>query len=216
MLHTEREREVWFTPHSHLGDIWAFTSYILKQSEIENKTIYFDRGSLNSQISSFKNFFDTNGKIELNKQKNKIKKVKANYMFFREFLKTKIQWKENNNKIIAYQFDGRHLNYNKNPNKNEIIYFLNFFEKLGYNLINVGNFKPLSFIIKTLSECEFFIGVISGISIVANSVGCPINLLENNLPKWKVNKLKFTHLSKIKNINYYKRINNFTNKFILI
>lgn len=177
------------------GDKWAVTSYLLKKSEIEKKIILFDSDNYDL-IYKIASFFNTNGRIE-HKKSNLIFEENYNTVYTTKYVPTKKVWQENKNKIITYQFDGRCGSSLKNPPDHEIHQFITFFEKLGYKTIDLGNYKPISFIIDSLSSCQFYVGCSSGIANVNMSVNAPMYIVKQNLPDDDSEPLGYKYLRKI-------------------
>lgn len=185
------------------GDKWAATSFLLKESERLNKVIYFNCEDW-QLIYEIANYLNHKGKIKYKKYPI----IRPNYdiVFKTKPLKTKITYKKSSN-IIAYQFDGRSDFYIKNSQPHEIQYFLKYTKALNYKTINVGNMQPLNFVINILAKCKLFVGVPSGITHVAMSVGTPIHCIFNNFDK---NKLINSYHYK-QNVKYYKNLMDFCN-----
>jgi hypothetical protein len=167
----------------------------LKKSELEKKIVLFDNDNP-KLIYEIASFFNTNGRIE-HKKSNLIFEENYNIVYTTKYTPTKKIWQKNKNKIITYQFDGRCGSSLKNPPDHEIHHFNKFFEKIGYKSIDLGNYKPISFIIDSLSSCEFYVGSSSGIANVNMSVNAPMYIVKQNLPDDDSEPLGFKYLKKI-------------------
>jgi len=86
-------------------------------------------------------------------------------------------WSPNKSKLICYQLDGRWKSEEKNLTDEETNALFSFLRKSGYDLVDVGNMRPLEDSIRLLSKAEAFVGVPSGMSHVNNSVGAPAYII---------------------------------------
>jgi hypothetical protein len=173
-----------------LGDTWAATNYFLRISERLRKPI-----RVNAHFQSFKDFvlnirpyFNSSGRIQFVDDPFE-HKIGYCQMYSIGFLPTKIRWKRSKSNIIAYQFDGKDMAEYKNLPPDVLANLLKSLNSRGYNTINVGGMKPMPFIIKTLAKCKLFVGCPSGLSHVAMSVKCPINLISWKIPQFRINRI---------------------------
>lgn len=164
------------------GDIWALTSYLLQISEELRQPARFSAVSLNllNTIRLITPFMKTKGEIKI---------VSESFQRFIDYcdpfriklLPTYKTWSNNNSKIIAYQFDGKHLHDKKNLPLRRFRFLLNSLIEMGYEPVDVGHYRPISFIIDILSKCRFFVGCPSGLSVVCMSVDTPIHLITRQI-----------------------------------
>jgi ADP-heptose:LPS heptosyltransferase len=75
--------------------------------------------------------------------------------------------------MVCYQFDGVSQKELKNLLPKEEKKVIDHLGNLGYNPVNVGGGKPLSYVVESMAASVGFIGVPSGMAHVANSVGVP-------------------------------------------
>lgn len=184
------------------GDSWAAASYLLS----EGGTVYF-RGPHANRVVWISRYLAGTGKIVSTTDKAT---VELGYckVFRRPFLRTKTTWKGTGGKLVAYQFDGRHLSYQKNPKKDEIRAFRSKLEKHGFNPVDIGGEKKIGWVIDVLSRADFFVGVVSGMAKVAISVGTPMHIVTNDLSLKFVNYVKGCQF-KNRPVNYHHRLGDF-------
>lgn len=191
------------------GDVWALTSCLLKISEHIKKPVRFFSVSkyLNDLIKLISLFLISRGKIQFVYQ---YPQVVFDYCepFLYNLKRTCNKWRYNKSKIVAYQFDGRHLSYEKNLPPKRLTFLLESLIKLGYTPVNIGEKKPISFIVNTLAKCEFFIGCPSGMSVVCSSVGTPIHLITRQIPSDYLGFLRTCQYRRA-NVFMYRTVNEF-------
>jgi len=165
------------------GDMWAVTSYLLRISEeTARPTKFFTRSqNFKSTIQSILPLLQSKGKIEFIGGQAAQRMFNYCEPYKVKFVPTIKTWTKNDNRIIAYQFDGSHLSETKNINENRLIWLLNNLIKMGYKPINIGGKQSIEFIVDTLAKAELFVGCPSGLSIAALSVGTPIFLITKML-----------------------------------
>lgn len=171
------------------GDAFAVTNYLLRASERIKKPVRFacHNRDLRERVRFISTYLDTPGRINIvNARKQKI----LGYCepFGVKFVRTKRRWRYNHwSKIVAYQFDGRHLAEEKNLPPDRVDYLVKQLKMMGYNPIDVGNHKPLGYVIDVLAKCRFFVGCPSGIAHVSQSVGNPIYVITKEMKRSYLN-----------------------------
>ena len=179
------------------GDRWAMCNYILRTSEDTKRKILVSshvptggRGQdcWYNDISLIMNHLASTGTYEFVPLQGT---HKADYCatFRVSFCPTRnYVWTPNKSKVICYQLDGRWKSEDKNLSEEETKTLFHFLRKSGYDLIDVGNMRPLGDSIRLLSKAEAFVGVPSGMSHVNNSVGTPAYIICKPAfaggPKW--------------------------------
>ncbi len=153
------------TVFNKLGDSWTFICWLLKQNEELGEV---PKVTKSDRFTEILELLDTKGKIEFVDRKGS-KRTNAYWVI--KNLPTKIQWKPGNYKQICYQFDAHIVT---RPTRWDIQDFLTKFQD--YKLIKLDRTKTLAECIKIMSESDAFVGVSSGMSHVAHSVGIPIFL----------------------------------------
>ena len=179
-----QERVYTYTEYCGFGDMWAVTSYLLRVSEEIKKPASFWAKSSKQRdiIRSITPLLKSNGTINIVDSPSRKMKI-LNYCepFRVKFVPTYKRWRRNKSKIIAYQFDGSHLAEDKNLSMRRLLYLLKSLDLMGYELVDVGHHKPLSYIVDVLSQCKFFVGCPSGLSVVSISVGNPVFLITRTM-----------------------------------
>lgn len=98
------------------------------------------------------------------------------------FIKSTIQWKPNNSKKICYNFSGKsnkkHQNFPSLEIENSVV---NDIKKLGYEMIRVGFPINLKDSLSTMSNCELFLGIDSGLAYLAAMARIPIVFVQNRI-----------------------------------
>lgn len=92
---------------------------------------------------------------------------------------TKPRWSLLGNHQVCYQFDGVSSAESKNPSPQDLDRIL---EAIGTDGIRLGNHQTLTDIVALLSKSSLFVGVDSGMSHIAHSVGVPVLIVEYGLP----------------------------------
>lgn len=167
---------------SGFGDLWAVTSYLLRVSEESGKpTRFFTRvKKLKKTMKDIIPFLTSKGNIDFVDQPlQKILSYCEPYSV--KFVPTNKTWSNNHNNIVAYQFDGIHLSEQKNLPLPRLRFLIKSLKDLGFIPVDVGHGRPIKHIIDILSECQFFVGCPSGLSVVSMSVGNPIMLITRNI-----------------------------------
>jgi len=189
--------------YMHLGDNWLTVSWALSRSEEIGRTINLLATNEDQKrlLENLVQYFDSNGKVEIEMYKGERAITIDEYFIssmifhFKKFKgsKTKMAWKENKNKIICYQFDGRYMAHLKNPPEADMPKLTSFlsdykFVKIGLPQITkpagvpAGTGQFLNEDINTICKSELFIGIDSGMSYVSISTGIPCFIIEYNFP----------------------------------
>lgn len=98
------------------------------------------------------------------------------------YFPTKEVWKKQNadTKTICYQFDGCNMKAKGGlPSRHFLNELFKQLHKRGYKLIYVGAPLPLAIIVRYLATCKCFLGMCSGITHLAHSVGTPRCLVQS-------------------------------------
>lgn len=198
--------------YGHFGDIWAYTNLLLRISEGNGRPIRitYVNNYMKNLILKIKSFLNSKGRIIFT-NKPKTRFLNFGDAFSIKFIPTLRTWNRKRalkSKIVAYQFDGRHLAEEKNLPPMEFRKLLNGLRKMGYIPVNVGGNKKLNFIINVMSNCKFFVGCPSGLSVVARSVKCPIFLITWKLSKGMIGVLKTLQCPTAK---FFRTTNEFLN-----
>lgn len=84
--------------------------------------------------------------------------------------------------LVCYHFDGLSSAAEKNPNQEELNTLLRALSSSGFAPIALGPHLSIDQAIQVMCSSAFFVGVDSGFSHIAHSVGLPTFLLEFELP----------------------------------
>jgi len=189
-----QKQDIYSYGWNHFGDVWAYTNLLLRISETSGKPakVGIENQKIRKTISQIRPFLKSKGEIVFT---NRRANINCNYCdaYNIKFMPSVRTWnykRSLKSKIIAYQFDGNHLGEQKNLPWDKIQFLFNSLKKMGYQPVNVGGYKKMSFIINTLSNCKFFVGCPSGLSVVARSVDCPTNLITWKLEQSMIYVLK--------------------------
>lgn len=99
-----------------------------------------------------------------------------------EYYPTRVRWTHSSSSTICYQFDGRFLKGVEGlPHPAFLKWTLELLAKQ-YDLVCLSGLPSLQEVVEHLSTCRCFLGVSSGISHIAHSVGTPLCLLEGGYP----------------------------------
>jgi hypothetical protein len=163
--------------HWGFGDKWAMCNYILRTSEDTRCKTLVSNHCWNSTISLIMDNLASTGCYEFVGQEQ-TRRVDYCDTFKVSFCPTRnYVWTPNKSKLICYQLDGNWKAEEKNLTHDETRQLFRFLRKVGYELIDVGNMRPLHDSIRLLSRAEAFIGIPSGMSHVNNSVGTPAYII---------------------------------------
>jgi hypothetical protein len=167
-----------------LGDTWSCCSYILQREykpRLNPCTMGRDYRGLVGLISSL---LDTRNGFEY--VEGEPKYVPSHFSCYQhDYVPTKSKWSGGGSGKICYQFDGRSEGEDKNLSKEEEGELLDIWGR-GYGVENLGGMRNLGEVVELMSGSELFVGIPSGMSHVAHSVGIPtvIILTEAMLKKY--------------------------------
>jgi len=178
-------------PHGRaLGDCWSVINYFislgLEKDEISRLSLWYYKGESIKRVDKLKDVlavFKENDMVELDEWEATVEKIHWTKGYEYSSRPTKIIWKPNNYNRICYQFDGRYRggasNFPSKEIENEVlIHAINE----GYDIVRLGAEKTLDECIKVASECNFFLGIDSGMAYLVASVGTPILFCRNERP----------------------------------
>lgn len=186
------------SPHGKaLGDCWSVVNYFinlgLEKKEIIKLSLYYIKGESikrSDKMSEILPLLEHNDMIEFAEKDPTMPKIHWTAGYKYSFVSTKITWKPNRSKKVCYQFDGKSRKGEKNfPSEAIEGHILSHAEFLGYEVVQLGSGKSLKQCVIDASECEFFIGIDSGMCHLAASVGIPIIFCQNKRPSktWETN-----------------------------
>lgn len=165
-----------------LGDVWASCSYVAINHPLSDVRLRPRGVQLSKTVTRLLgvdmnvDFINPDNDHELDVLSNLV-------AYNHEYLPTKIRWENRRSRIISFQFDSRSNKDLKNCSSEEISRFREVIFKSGYRLVDLGNTCDLTAAVNIMSISEVFIGLDSGMSHVAQSVGVPIFLIANQMKK---------------------------------
>ncbi len=166
---------------NHLGDVWAFVNYCIKYNHHELSATDVDGNPIDKKIYEIFENLDTSFEFDVCYSDKKYATVNQFDAWSTVYIPTIVKWHQNNNGIITHQLDGGRLHADlKGISRDFKLDILQVMRSRGYVEQSVGGEFSLSECIKHMSESAFFIGIDSGMSHVAHSVGVPIILIESN------------------------------------
>jgi hypothetical protein len=164
----------------HFGNLWAFASMLIIKSREEGVVYVTNKMKRKSLVLEMLSHFDTTGSnivwVDEGYSGGQRKYGVRNHR--RPFAKTKVQWKEGPYKRICYQLNTKSNNprfTSKKMPQEEIDKLLTHLSK-SYELVEVGLPYTIGESINIMATSDAFIGICSGMSQVAHSVGVPTYL----------------------------------------
>jgi hypothetical protein len=156
---------------SHLGDVWASTSYILKNGG----QLVQSRRSITHKMKECADLMEHDRPMIFTKRAPT--EQLGSWVFKEKYLPTKQRWDPTEN-WIAYQFDGR-SHHHKNLSRNQEHEILSAIRRRGFKPVRLGGHISLMECVDILSRSHMFVGVDSGMSHIAHSVRIPMILFAN-------------------------------------
>ena len=167
------------------GDLWAVTSHCCLRSRREGRTVYLSKWSTKSMLDREKDIRDILKSLDDSYTENVVVTTERFTMSSRfsvrdhhdSYVPTKVRWARSDSRIISYQIE--------TPTKHRPDRFCHprLIEGLSdqmpdYEFIELGkkHQSTISETIEILSQSELFVGIDSGMSHVAHSVGVPVFL----------------------------------------
>lgn len=168
----------------HLGDIWAATCFAIRQAEKTGRV--GDLWASPRQVPAVEeviSLLDTTVRINIHSSPNTnyLRPIVWTEAFACQYVPTKIKWKNEKSKIICYQFDPGSRADSKKCDPRALCLLWRMADQLNYRMVDVGHHCPIPSAIHLLSIAEAFIGVPSGLSHIALSVGTPVHILLNHM-----------------------------------
>lgn len=184
-------------PHGKaLGDCWSVINYFinlgLERDEIIRLALWYPKGESVKRVdklSEVLSLFADDHMVQLGEWAPTVPKIHWTMGYRYPFAPTKKVWRLNNSKKICYQFDGKSHGAKNFPSKEMEDEILSYAEKSGFICVRLGNNYTLAECVDVISECEFFIGIDSGMCHLAASSGIPIIFAKNNRDRsvWDTN-----------------------------
>jgi hypothetical protein len=162
------------------GDRWVTIGCLLKRSERWKRPILINPYPNDEFFHAIINQFDTTGTLVVTPEPPSIF-LSYCVSFSGPYCNTIRKWDGRSGNKIAYQFDGRSKASFKNCTSIEKMQILDAANELGYQAIDVGGIElSLEEKIDVMAGCDFFVGISSGMSVVAISIGMPVHIIYND------------------------------------
>lgn len=167
-----------------LGDAWCIASWLLRRSEETGKPALISRhvpANRDYGADKFREILpqcaammDSPGSIELVDWNGQTTPIEGHWGHARHRMHDPyLRWWDGSDGTVCYQLDGHSGAEQKNPPAKDLYQLMSF-----PKMVRVGLPLTLEESARELSRCRLFIGVCSGMSHVAHSVGCPMIVVE--------------------------------------
>jgi hypothetical protein len=171
-----------------LGDAWRITQWLLRKSEESGESALVSRHfpinrdggpeNIRELIPRAAALLDSTGTVQLVDHSGPTVPIDGEiwgplsppYMRLRD---SRYRWDGGSAGTICHQFDGVSCAGNKNPPPQDIPLVTQW-----PNMVRLGLPLTIEESLAELARCRLFVGVCSGISHLAHSVGCPMILIE--------------------------------------
>jgi hypothetical protein len=176
-------------PKVRFGNVWAYTSRMVLYAEEHGlkEVLLSHKSKRLTLIQEMWEEFDTNAIIKVVEKDTDERRRFGVPDHKKSYAKTKKQWKGNVGRI-CYQIATNSKRTDQIITENHGV-FLKGLEEQGYELVKLGLPMTLSESIEVMCDCELFVGIDSGMSHMAHSIGIPVYL--KGFPR-----LKKTHVGK--------------------
>ncbi len=166
-----------------LGDRWASINLLLRRAESTNEIVLVEDAGRRGLHEEILGVLDgPTSLIELVDAKGNVKVTSAD-VWITDYYPTIRRWRWPGHSVkVAVHFDGVSSATDKNPSAADKESITNHLLDLGYELIFLGPQLSISHVVDILATSAFFVGVDSGFSHVAHSVGVPMFLLQYKMP----------------------------------
>ncbi len=95
---------------------------------------------------------------------------------------TRRTWRANYSRAVCHQFDRRSQAHLAAPPADQLRRFHLRLQEHGLQAVDLGHGRPLAECVDLLAACHAYVGVCSGMSQVASSVGVPLHVVRNEFP----------------------------------
>lgn len=163
----------------HLGDVWAFTSWCIKRDISVVSTTTETGKNIRGKLEEIMPLFLAKCPFELVDEP--ATDFVSQWDAWNDRYMTAVRRWENPGKIITYQFDGRLHADKKVPPEEDLLEIKAAMSSSTLRVEKLGGDKTLEDCVNLLAESVVFVGVDSGFSHLAHSVGVPIILIEHEL-----------------------------------
>lgn len=201
---------VYETQSTHLGDCWASVNWALAESERIGKTIrlseYSDPGGfiasgeslgyVGKMIREMEAILDHHGSIEVVRELAQ-RKIDSDSALGSQYLPIRGGWKGRRSKHVACQLGaGGSPQQNLGPHEGGRIAMA--LHQHGFTPVKLGKPSSIAESVEAMRECCMFVGIDSGMSHIAHSMGLPVHILKANVP---VSWIRWIHGNKAFNLH---------------
>ncbi len=178
--------EIFIPWNQNFGDIFATIQLLLRRIDCTGDPVYLSRWQndtdLKPMMQDILRLLESSATTMLVIDDSKGNTKLSGYDVWQTpFYPTNKRWSSwGKHAYYAYQFDGVSSPELKNPPQSDINKIHDFL--FPFPSIKVGLPMNAAASMSALAGCAFFVGVDSGMSHLAHSVGCPIFLLQYQLP----------------------------------
>jgi len=180
---------IWHCVGSGFGDLWASLSWCLRRSLANNKPVQMSfwsgtNGRHNDRDRLLEMLHEMNvGACRVSLVDSLDSTCIGYECWGAEYLPTRIRWQDHTHApcTLAYQLDGVSSAHLKNPSEKDILDFTAWAQVQGLTLIPIGKPSTIRECALAIATAESFVGVCSGMSVLALSVGAPVQVVEYGL-----------------------------------
>lgn len=172
--------------NSGLGDQWATINLLMNRARQTGRTSYLHSPAnlrqLHTQILGALSGYTWGCEVELTADAPTVE-LSGYDVWAADYIPTIQQWdNKKSHRHAVYHFDGLSSASDKNPSAVDHELLLNYLGRSGFIPVAWSPSFSVEEMVKVLADSAFFVGVDSGPSHVAHSVGLPVFLLEYKLP----------------------------------
>ena len=173
-----------------LGDCWASVNYMLGMSEAIRDSVYLSdhydhnrkRKEVGSKLKEILPLFSSIGKVIVTGEDSGVDCCLSWLDVYPvPYLPTKVRWVTNKSKTVCYQFDKKSHMSGRIPKEDEQL-VLDTLCEMGFVPVKLGREQTIEEAVALLAACEFFVGLDSGFTHVAHSVGVPVYMIRSERP----------------------------------
>jgi len=182
---------------SHLGDVWAFINYCLINEISSISSIAADGVSISGKISEIRPLIESDFTLDVTDE------ITTDFVdqweaWNTKYLPTKIQHVGTSNKFTHQLVGGRLFNDQKCVSQEWLDTFESCTTDFNVESVPVGGHLTLEQCISEMAASKFFIGIDSGMSHLAHSVGVPVILVQSSFDFSKFHSgNEFTSISEV-------------------
>lgn len=163
--------EAYRLDHGGFGDLWATVNYALTRPVVPGIYPWQQEHAVGDTLREIASLLETPAALKLVDFEPPTP-FPWKESFACPYLPTRARWAGAGSGAVCYQLDGKSERGIKNLTWAEEVGLLTWLSSR-YRVINVGGRRPLGEVVRAMAGAEAFVGVPSGMSHVANSVGVP-------------------------------------------